>query len=322
MAVSKEAERLDAMMKKVKGLLATADHPNTPPEMADNYRAQAERIMLKYKIEEEHLRESGGLIGDQFNIMFKEVNVYPLQSVFGSLYASLMAYAASHCGVFGVWTGYADGERIITLCGYESDIRYCESLYTQARLVFAARMEPKVDPNLSDEDNVYNLRSSGLERRKVAEMMGWVKGGAKVTRMYTAACKKRGEDPALVGQANLNDYRTMYAEGFRNTFWDNLWKARNAVDAEIKEGGLVLHGREERVKEAAYQRWPSLRPDTTPVKTGQAPSRVKYRAPSKADMKKMERRQRGAGAAGAAAGRRAANEININGQTPKRRLGE
>ena len=322
--VNAASNKLDDMMRKVRGLLAKADDPAASPQEADSCRMMAEKIMRKYKIEEEHLRESGALIGDQFNVMFTKIGVYNVTSVFSSTYTALIAYAANHCGVRLVWDyGYEDGERMLWLIGYESDIRYCESLFTQARLLFAARMEPKVDPNLSDMDNVYNLRSSGLERRKVAEMMGWVKGGAKVTRLYKQACEARGEEPVLTGQGqNLEDYRVMYATHFQNTFWSNLNRARMAVDAEV-DGGLVLHGRAERVEEAMYQRWPHLRPDPVPATTGHKPVKApKYRGPSQADLRKAARRQSGAGAAGAMAGRRAASEININGQTPKRRLGE
>lgn len=315
------AEKLDQMMRKVQGLLAKADDPAATPQEADSCRATAERIMRKYRIAEEELRSTGALIGNQFDVQFHEVKVYGLGSHYAASYQSMVSYAMYHCDVQGVWTGYKDGERIITMVGYEADVRYAESLFLQARLLFADRMEPKVDPSLSDEDNVYRLRSAGMERSKVGLLMGWggegTKGPGKVTRLYKKACLARGENPTLTGRSfNVKDFREGYAEGFTNTFWENLWRARQAIDAELDGGGLVLHGRKERVLEAMYQRWPELRPDPNAPK----PKARKYKGPTKAEMAKQMRMSFGAGAAGSNAGTKAASEINIKQPTPKRRL--
>lgn len=318
---SAEATKLDDMMRKVEGLLARADHPNTPTAEADSARAMAERIMVKYRIEQEDLIKRGEATVNGLDILFKEVKAYHLGNHWSGVYEALMSYAIFHTGCKGVWSGYRDAERVITIVGYEADIRYAEALYMNARLVFADRMEPKVDPSLSDEDNVYRLRSAGLERRVVAEMMGWVKGGAKVTRMYKAACAKRGEEPVLTGQGiSVADYRNGYANGFKNEFWNRLHQARNAIEAELDSGGIVLHGRQERILEAMYERWPELRPDTTPVKRDNKPA--KYKPPTKAELRAWAKATNATARAGRAAGERAASEVDVVGQTPKRRLGE
>ena len=317
------ATKLDSMMQKVEALLSRADHPNTPPEEADTARQMAERIMAKYKIEQEDLIKRGELKVDQFNVLFKTVYAAPTESEYAMVYRDIAAYCIHHVGAVGVNKGieYKDGVGywIIEFIGYEEDIRYAEALFMHARLLFADRMEPKYDPALSDEDNVYRMRSAGMERIKIARIMGWEKGGAKVTRLYKKACEARGEEPVLTGQGTMvGDYKEAYKQGFLNRLWTNMSNARSAVEAELDSGGLVLHGRKDRILEAMYTRYPILRPDTTPVKTKQRP--VKYRGPSKADMRKMERMSRGVAQAGRNAGASAANEVNIKGQTPKRRL--
>ncbi len=323
-------ERLDAMMDKVKNLLARADHPNTPPAEADTARAMAERIMVKYKIDEEALIASGDLSINGINVMFKDVEVYPSGSEFDDVYAGLAYYAAVHTGCQAVWSGWerndSTGElmRVLQMIGYEADIRYAEALFFNARLLFADRMEPKRDPNLTDAENVYRMRSAGMERIRIARIMGWEKGGAKVTRLYKQECERRGEEAVLTGQGNdVRNFREAYAESFRTEFWTRLYLARQAIEAEIQEGGLVLHGREERVKEAMYQRYPHLRPDTTPKVRETKPAKpAKEPKWTKADQRAADRRYTRAAQAGRQAGRKAAQEINIKGQTPKRRLGE
>jgi hypothetical protein len=318
--------RLDGMMRKVESLLARADHPNTPEAEAETARRMAETIMAKYKIEEEDLLARGDLKQDDLHVLFKEVHAYPMGTKYADVYRSLMSYAVHHAGCFGVWTGYdwATGNRIMTIVGYEADIRYAEALYMGARLLFADRMEPKVDPSLSDKENVYRLRSAGMERRKVAELMGWVKGGAKVTRLYKQACEERGEDAALTGRGtSVNDFKDAYTDAFKNEFWSRLWRARSAIDAEVG-GGLVLHGREDRIKEAAYQRWPELRPVPVERGIGEEPKSkaTRLHKETAADRKRAQRRYTAGGRAGIVAGRKAASEVDVKGSTPIKRLNE
>jgi hypothetical protein len=312
---------LDKMMERIRNMLARADHPTTPKPEADTARAQAEKLMRKYRIAEEELIASGDAVVNGLNVLFREMPVYNVGSKYSDVYRSLVSYAITHTGCQGVFTGSSmDGERLITIVGYEADIRYAEALYTNARLLFADRMEPKVDPNLSDMENVYRLRSAGLERRIVAEHMGWVKGGAKVTRLYKQACEARGEEPILTGQGTMvDDYIVGYCDGFKNEFWSNLYHARIAVDAEVQNGGMVLHGREERIKEACYQRWPELRPSTEVATRETKP--VKYKPPTKAELRAMDKRNNATARAGARTGRSAAAEVDIKGQTPIKRLG-
>lgn len=314
-----EATRLDNMMRKVEGLLAGADHPNTPPHEADAKRAMAEKIMRKYKIEQEDLLARGDLSIDGLNVLFKDVRVYPIDTTFAAVYMQLISCAISHTGCQGVWTGFDDGMRTIQIIGYEADIRYAEALYMNARLVFADRMEPKYDSALSDMENVYRMRASGMERIRVAEVMGWHKGAAKVTRLYKQACEARGEDPVLTGRGtDVVAYRAAYADGFVTEFWRRLYNARSAVDAEV-DGGLVLHGREERIKEAMYERYPHLRPSATPARTGQAPVRRPTRW-TKADERRAQRAAKASAQAGRAAGKQAASEVDVSQAAPKRRL--
>lgn len=320
MVISKEASRLDDMMRKVEGLLKTADSfDESNPEAAANYRAQAERIMLKYKIEQEDLIKRGDLRVDGLSVMFKEVSVYDYTSDFSNVYWTLLHHAVRHAGVKAKHTGYDVRSVVITFVGYESDIRYAEALYQNARLVFADRMEPRVDPSLSDEDNVYRLRNAGIERPRIAEMMGWGREKAqKVTTVYKRACKARGEDPALTGKGNMMaDYRVGYSNGFVYEFSTRLRQARIAVEDEIKDGGMVLHGREERIMEAMYQRWPEMRPSTEVAAPETKPA--KARKWTKADERRWEKANNATARLGQNAGRKAAAEINVS-NTPRKRL--
>jgi hypothetical protein len=66
-----EAKR-EKMIRQVKALWATADHPNTPPHEADTARNMAADLMAKYQIDEIVLSASGNIVDD---IMFVEIRL-------------------------------------------------------------------------------------------------------------------------------------------------------------------------------------------------------------------------------------------------------
>lgn len=327
-------ETLDKKMRQIEALLATADHPNTPAPEAASARAMAERLMVRYRIEEEDLIKSGDLKDDVIAVQDVKIRFAPADSEFRDVYQTLLSYSVHHTGCKGVYIGSEWDEqgrlqRVCRVFGYEADIRYATMLFNNARLLFADRMEPKPDPAMSDEDNVYRMRNAGIERIRIAEYMGWgttTSATAKVTRLYKKACAARNEDPTLTGKGNsVKNFRDLYKDQFTERYWNRLWEARFAVEAEIREGGLVLHDREGRVQEAVYVAYPRLRPDpdrkALPLKqpTAKQIAAAERRALRDA-MKRMNKMNTPAGRAGMRAGKAAAEEITIQGQTPKRRL--
>jgi len=327
--MSDQTAKLDSMMEKVRNLLARADHPNTPPAEADTARAMAERIRVKYAIEEDALIKSGALAGEQYKPGVKNMPVCPWDSPYMQTYYSLAVYAAQHTGcrhhyssAYNPETGTYD--LVLVMVGFEADLRFAEALYVSARIVFADRMEPKHDPNLSDEDNVYKMRSAGLERGRIGTLMGWggegTQGPNKVTRVYKRACQARGEDAVVTGRSmNVKLFRETYADGFRNEFWRRLYRARNAAGTDAA-GTLVLANRQDEVDEAFYERFPNLRPapeGSREIGEGKSTKAKKLRGPTKAEREREYKRMySAAGQAGRAAGQRAASEIEVGGNKP------
>jgi hypothetical protein len=308
-------------MRKVQALLDRADHPNTPEPEADSCRAKAESLMMKYRIEEEDLRAKGELFTETITPGSKIVTVCAAGSPYYNDYWTIANYVANHVGarIHYKWGVTEDNvySLMAVVVGYEADIRFFEALYTGARLVFADRMEPKVDPRLSDEDNVYRLRSAGIERIKIARMMGYGETNsatAKVTNMYKRACKARGEDPVLTGRGtSVTAFKEQYSAGFLSKFHSRLWDARHAVQT----GGtdLVLHNRKEAVDEAFYQLYPNMRPDNLPTVTTKRSRKSGWTAKDEA---RWRRAQSAGGQAGASAGNRAASEVNLGGSSARK----
>lgn len=259
------------MLAKVRKLIDTAESYEAAgnAEAAAAYREKAEGLMRDYRIEEEHL-----IAQDPTSVlpMLRSVVIIGQGSPFQQTYINLFHMIARHAGLRMTfdWERPAEGgphEVVAKTVGYESDIRYAEMLYTAARMVFGEKLEPKVDRNLSDQVNAYRLRGAGMERVRVAELIWGNRDKVnlgKVGRYYKAECAARGEVAALDGRGVTGKvYREQYAEEFVWALGNRLRRASDAAGSF--GGGMVLHGRKERIEEAFYTHFPYLRPSTEVV---------------------------------------------------------
>lgn len=325
--------KLTDMLRKVQALLDRAEHPNTPPAEAESARNMAERLMLKYRIEEEQLR-THALASDATAIkpIVVEFVVGDTASEYRNQYYWMMVDIIAHVGnirhknsVGKNWDsdGRAYYQDIVTLVGFESDVRWAMTLYTALRLHFSNTLEPKVDPSLSDQDNVYRLRNAGIERGRIGQMMGWGdKAHIRVTNVYKKACAARGETATVVGKSlNVKTYRESFALGYVDEVRHRLYSMR--IDAGLNSAGLVLAGRKEAVEEAFYNAFPELRPKPAVEGVGgNSPWKCAKCRKAKSGycrdhnyLRPTQSRQKSLSSTGLSAGRRSAREADLGGTT-------
>lgn len=255
------ARNLEEIMRLVASLLAKAESTQFEEE-AKSYRERAEVLMRKYRIEEEAL-----IAQDPSSIKptFGGIDITTTGSQYRMRHSALFNEIAYHCGIRYVLK-YSSGAQgfVAHAVGYDSDIRYAQFLHNAARLAMIEKLEPDVKPKLSDMENVYRLRSAGIDRQRIAKMLWGAEShnnGLKVGRLYKQACEARGEDPVVSGRnINAKTYREVYAREFVRRFADRLRESRDGADTNL--GSMQLHGRQERVDEAFYERFPEYRPST------------------------------------------------------------
>lgn len=328
---------------KIQALLAHAEDEGNSEEARATYRAKAEELMREYQIAEEELLAEDPTAAAPITASMMASDYY---SEFQYSYMDMFRAVANHTGVRVHFKGEkgADGKYVINakVVGYEGDVHYTEFPWTGVRLMFITRVDVRVNPELSDQLNAYFMRSSGLSRAQVATAL-WgssPKDGVahgKVQRLYLAECTARGEEPRVQGRGvNAKTYREVYARSFAEALRRRLREARDAVD-NIK-GGLVLHGRSERVDEAFYTLFPQYRPvppeERLPAQPCEKCKTTKHdsgkckmhrpRAWTQADEARWVRMNESAAAeAGRAAGRRAADGVQIQrGGTRAQRVEE
>lgn len=266
----------DKILGKVRGLLATADHPNTPPEMAETYRTQAELLMTKYRIEEATVMVNlpdGYTSDDRYKPVWRSLTLCGYTSEFAEYYRRLANMVAYHVEARGI-TKYEDGDIILEMVGYKADLEYGDMILTACLLEFGKRLEPKYDPARSNAENAWLLRSAGWERKRIAKVMfgDWTTENEmkaknrKVTALIKAHCDAIGEDwNHLLGRGNnIAQYRKSYADGFVDQMTTRLYRLRAARGEEGK--AVVLQSRKENVDEAFYDRFPTYRPSTDVAK--------------------------------------------------------
>lgn len=311
-----------------------ADRANGFRASAANYRERAETIMDKYRIAEEEAIASGAT---DVTPAAHDIRLYTGGTDLSGWYTDVFRAIIRHTGVrFALrW----DNGYIAEVVGYEGDVRYTEFLWTAALLMFSTRIDPRWDSSVPEAENIYRLRGAGVKRREIADK-AWGNGydaaaRSKVQRVYAAECARRGEPVAAAGLGfNGGDYRSAYARGFYHTLRQRLQMARDAADSV--GGGVVLHGRIERVDEAFYTLFPSYRPSYEPVtpsapakpcprcaaaKSGHCREHPAY-AVTKADLRRWDREANSPSArAGVDAGARAAEGVVITrGHTSAARL--
>jgi len=252
--------KLDDMLRKVQAMLARADHPNTPVAEAETARSMAEALMNKYRIDETAAASRGELPG--FKPEWRTFVVCNYGSEWVNIYRSMASSVVHHVGARAV-TKYDNGNVVCEMVGYASDLRMAEVLYTSAMLAFQAKLEPKYDPSLSDQENAYYMRSAGMEGWRIAEAIYGRTDKSlrpKVRAMFKAEALLRGEDPSiLLGKGNsVKLFRESYAKGFEQEIWGRLYRMRSARGAD--SSGLVLASRDEDVAEAFYEKYPHYRP--------------------------------------------------------------
>ncbi len=259
------AEKLRKIMAQISNMLAKADDPSCTPAEADQNRERAEVLMRRYRLEESEMSaEDQTLLG--IAVKRARWTVCPYSSEFSHQYRALVAYVVNHIEAECVMK-YDNGNIVAEVFAYESDLMYGERLFNSMRLAFSTRLEPKVDADATEAENVFILRNAGMERRRIAEVLGWSpkSGPFKASKLFKEECERRGEDAnVLLGKGNsVKNYREQYANSFVVEVWSRLARMRATAGAD--SAGLVMADRHEKVREAMYTAYPNLRPN--PVTT-------------------------------------------------------
>lgn len=256
---------LNDALRKVRALVALAEHPGTGEAEADLARRQADALMLKFAIDE--------AMADNAKPMAQRGKAGKIEFELAGNTENLAGYVswladkiARHCRV--KVRNYVRFDRvwISTAYGYEGDLRYFETLYTTLRLHMLGAVRPTYDSNLSLELNCYLLHEAGFNWLEIAEMRGWrklapfrageydmkvpyehkdgmvwpaTKVGGEIKRAYLKEVGRRGETPTKISAGGARTYRRSSMDGYVTRISERLRLIEAARDM-AEAGALVL----------------------------------------------------------------------------------
>jgi hypothetical protein len=167
---------LNDILRKVRQLVAVAEHESTPVEEAQAAREAADRLMLKFAIDEAELdasrpAESRSAPGTL------DVDI-PGDSLLVGYFAMMLLHVARHTRTKArLYTEWDPGTCTwkARVYGFESDLRYFEILYTTLLLHMSGVLVYKWDESKTVGENAYLLHEAGFNWVEMAEMRGWRK---------------------------------------------------------------------------------------------------------------------------------------------------
>lgn len=263
---------LSGVMRKVTALLANADDPATTPEAAESYRAKADALMFKYKIDSLTAPEQKGIARP--GAVWTTIWVCRSNNEWSAHYHGVATAILAHNDVrykILYQRNEEDGHTWITLhaVGLASDVQYSEALIASAIIAFGKRLEPKVEDE-SFAANCLRMRQGGMERKRIAALLlgPWETENEmkaknrKVSNAIKEEAARIGEphlaDELLGRGTNIATYRKSYASGFYYTLLNRIQVRRSA--AQMEASGLVLASAKDIVDEAFYEEYPDRRP--------------------------------------------------------------
>lgn len=241
-------ERSD-LLRRVRALVAKAEGTDNQHE-ADAFRAKAESLMLKYRIEQHEL-------GDQHEDNVVRDTQYDFnwyEGPHGSSLFTLMQYVARHCNVKVVTWRPSWHSMTIPVVGMDSDREYFDMLFTSIMLEFTRGLEPQVDKSKTMIENMVRLKESGQQWLRIAEQL-WMAGmlpqfterptqkqvhHLNFSGRYTAYCQEH-DRPRL--RTTPKVYQRSFTIGFLDRIWDRLAAIRQHAQQSLNAGessGLAL----------------------------------------------------------------------------------
>jgi uncharacterized protein DUF2786 len=283
--------KLDKTLAKVRALIAKAESTDSPAE-AEALRERADALMFAHAIDEVMLEasrpEEQRTKPAHIRIKLADKSHLTEQITY------LAQYLANHYRVRLVFMGLYTkhwGDITVTAVGYESDLRFFETMFTALHLDLAGKLTPKADPAETFDANVYRMRDAGMSWGAIAHEMNktranYLKANAANTAAqslvadwkeipiredaqypipagaYRRECKRRGEAPRRT--RTPVGYQRNFAEGYVNRIGLRLAEMRRKRDNEGSGTALVL--RSDSVEDMVNELFPKMSKSKAPAK--------------------------------------------------------
>lgn len=269
----------DRFLRRVQALLDLAGHPNTPEDERANALAKADAIMFERRIDDSMLRQSrtekekvGEIIqkdfdmGDHYEFLGEQKAM--LSSVFGHF----------GCKIASNWKG-------VYVVGFERDIEMGEMMWLTIQRDFVTKLFPAWDKNLTVQENVYNIKSSGKSWMDIVHLAPEDAGlnknsGGTLRSMYKREAAKRGVENVEHSRTPAK-YRATFSESFASRIQQRLYQmgleSKQGLKDRDESKSVALIKDEDLVAEEFYKLFEHLRPKSDAERKAAAEAWAKQR---------------------------------------------
>lgn len=233
-------------------------------------RAMADALMFKYKVQEATAREAQP-VGQRTPPTKMDIELGHWNNDILEYFVLLSQSVAKHCDcLIRNHTKWTNTNSYSTVYGFESELAYFNVLYTTVRLHMVGILVPRVDPQLSLDENCYRLHNAGYNWLDIGALYGWNKYkpafknespvgmqepyrnnaseefmtkfqvGGLYKRAYYRACKVHGVKPQIISAGGTAAYRRSAAEGYVSMISQRLREMRSGRSSVGSE--IVLQG--------------------------------------------------------------------------------
>jgi len=239
-------EKRDAMMAKIRGLIAKADATDFPAE-ADTFRKAADALMLRYSISEFELKPEAE---QRRSITSRDVDMaWYLANPWSAELYTIFYYVAKHCRCKIVTWKFVGVT--IPVVGGENDLDFMDMLFTNIMLEQSKGLEPKPHRDEPMIEYLVRAKEAGMKWERIAEIMldygiadfeVYTRNvGVRFTKLYTDYCNEHNR-PRL--RTSPGVFQRSFAMGFTAEIVGRLNRMRQEnlaeYDAEHEAGGASL----------------------------------------------------------------------------------
>src|SRR4051812_20004928 len=158
-------DRKEAMLDKVRKLLAKANDASIGDAESESFRQKANDLMTSYAIEawEVEMAKEGTrakAIRRDFDFSWYQDSSWdsPIRDALWSIWYEV----ARHCRVIQVSTKWDVQTKLIPVVGMEADLDYFDMLFTSLFLQLTMKADPRPSERLSIEENLAAMREAGM----------------------------------------------------------------------------------------------------------------------------------------------------------------
>lgn len=260
------------ILDQIRHMLALANNPAASDAERELALSMANRKMAKHAIDQAML-DATRTSTEKRKPTSKRIRLFDADFQWSGYFYGVIGKLGEVNGCRIAWhSSYNE----ITLVGMQEDVDWAEMLWLQVFLDFSSKINPRWEPELRLEENIFNFKHAGYKWKDIWEIGnrkragGMPDGGIQfvpnkcgyMKTMYHKQCKQREVSP--VGTQTFEAYKMTFTNYFVfrvNTRLEEMAEVRAEEAGATSGSELALFDVSKLIDEELWNLFPALHPD-------------------------------------------------------------